>query len=236
MSPLIKIVICIAPFLIAAYVGFSMLQPSIEEAGLRETEVNEKKAEAETLQRKISDESKMQAKQKQLEADIASLRDSVPKSPDMDLFTIDLEKMCKEAGMDLISIGPSKVDPNAPVEDKSSKLKKSQDKLKNALKATGTDAKASDKDEEDAPPANELEETSRQVVVTGDYNGLQKLVHELETYQRVIKINDITSRVPKKETGKEIKLPDEAIPSENEPVGNPNMLYISMNLTTYYLP
>lgn len=241
MSPIIKIVIVLVPFIIAAYVGFSMLQPAMDEATTKEASVTEKRTEAETLQSKLSGEARASKRKAELEKELSSLRESVPKTPETDLFTIDLEKMCKDAGMDLISIGAPNKDNAAPAaEDKSSYLKKKQDRLKNALKG-GATADAKDAAEEDSePPAPELEETQKQIVVTGDYNGLQKLVHELESYQRVIKINQITSRVPKKETSPTkdapVKLPDDAAPGEADQLGNPNMLYIAIDLTTYYLP
>lgn len=238
MSPTIKIVVAIVPFLIAAYVGFSILQPAMEEANTKDASVTEKKAEAEGLKMKIGDSATISAKQKKLEADIAALRDSVPKSPEIDLFTIDLERMCKEAGMDLISVGLPKADGGAaqPAPPDAS-LKKKQDKLKNALKGTADAGSGPAAADESEPPGAELETVSKQIVVTGDYNGLQKLVHELETYQRVIKINEIVSRVPKAtEKGKEIKLPDDAPVNPGDKTGDPNMLYISMNVSTYYLP
>lgn len=237
MSPTIKIVIVLLPFIIAGYVGFSMLQPAMEEANTKDASVNEKKTEAEQLQAKLGDPGKVSAKMKSLEADIASLRSAVPKTPDTDLFTIDLERMCKEAGMDLIAVNTPKADGTSAPVDPASNLKKKQDRLKNALKGdagAGSDKTAAADSE---PAGNELETADKQVIVTGDYNGLQKLVHELETYQRVIKINEIVSRVPKlSEKAKEIKLPDDSPTSPSDHLGDPNMLYISMNISTYYLP
>lgn len=238
MSPTIKILIAVFPFLIAGYVGFSMLQPAMEEANTKDASVTEKKSEAEGLQAKVGDPAKMASKLKQLDGEIAALREAVPKSPETDLLTIDLERMCKEAGMDLISIGSPKTD-GAAAAPETSYLKKKQDKLKNALKGNTDDAAAKDAAAQPEPVADELETANKQIVVTGDYNGLQKLVHELETYQRVIKINEIVSRIPKaagKEKDKEVKLPDDQPLTPSDVVGDPNMLYISMNISTYYLP
>lgn len=237
MSPTIKILLAVTPFLIAGYVGFSMLQPALEEANTKEASVNEKKAESEGLLAKVGDPAKMAAKVRQLEADIAALRDAVPKAPDTDLLTIDLERMCKEAGMDLISIGSPKAEDRAVVPDQSAYLKKKQDKLKNALKGDAGGAPDKNAAAETEPAGNELETATKQIVVTGDYNGLQKLVHELETYQRVIKINEIVSRIPKASgKEKEVKLPDDSPLTPSDIAGDPNMLYISMNISTYYLP
>ncbi len=236
MSPTIKIVIVLLPFIIAGYVGFSMLQPAMEEANTKDASVNEKKTESEQLQAKLGDPGKVSAKMKALETEINSLRSAVPKTPDIDLFTIDLERMCKEAGMDLIAVNSPKTDGSAPV-DAAANLKKKQDKLKNALKGDAGAAPDKAAEGESEPAGNELETADKQVIVTGDYNGLQKLVHELETYQRVIKINEIVSRVPKSQgKEKDIKLPDDAPISPSDSLGDPNMLYISMNISTYYLP
>lgn len=238
MSPTIKIVVAIVPIIIAAYVGMTMLQPAMDEASTKDKSVAEKQQESDGLQAKLGDPAKINQKQKQFEQEINQLRDAVPKAPDIDLLTIDLERMCKEAGMDLIAIKSPNKDLNAPAAvDSSSYLKKKQDRLKNALKGNGGADDAAAGAASAGPPPNELEETTKQIVVTGDYNGLQKLVHELETYQRVIKINDIVSRVPKlQDNKKEVKLPDESEPNASDKLGDPNMLYISMNITTYYLP
>lgn len=240
MDPRIKALVVLFPFIIAGYVGFSLLQPALEECSTKDTTIGEKTKEKDDLDLKLTNASKVSAKKIQLEQEIDKLRGSVPKSPEIDLLTIDLERMCKDAKMNMVGILAPKTDGSAPkpvtAEEKSSYLKKKQDKLKNVLKgndagggAAGAVATAEDN-------ANELSQTSKQFIVTGDFNGLQKLCHELETYQRVVRIDDIQFRLPKKDTGKDkVKIDDSPL-TEGEDGGDPNLLFITMTLTTFYLP
>jgi hypothetical protein len=116
------------------------------------------------------------------------------------------------------------------------KVKSKQDRLKNVLKgggAGGNDAAAA------AAASNkpsELSSAYKKFIVTGDYAGLQKLVHEIETYQRVLKIDDISFHVPKPANAKERVKIDDAALTEGDEGGDPRLLFITMSLTSYYLP
>lgn len=232
----VKALVVLLPFIIAAYVGFSMLQPALQDVSTKDSSIGEKNTENENLETKLAGAGKVKIRQQQLSAEIEKLRSSVPKSPDIDLLTIDLEKMCKDAGMNMVALLPSKEVPGTPKTDdeKTAALKKKQDKLKNILKG-GADGSGTSAKEEDEPQ-NELATSSKQFIVTGDYDGLEKLVHEMETYQRVLKINDIAFRVPKSTTAKEkVKIDDSAL-SEGDEGGDSRLLFITMTITTYYLP
>lgn len=241
MSLPIKIVLAVLPFIIAIGVGAMYLQPAIDELTAKSTQVDEKTKERDDLDGKLNGEKKIQAKKVSLESEINNLRSAVPKQPDLELLTVDLERMCKDSGMDLLSIQPPKTDGQSAqssfAEPEKSSLTKNKENLKNALKgASAAPAAPGAKKEEEAKP--DLEEISRQIEVTGDYNALMKLVHKLETYERVIKITQMKEHIPKRESGqtKEVKLPESNDPSEGDTLGDPKQLYVSMKITAYYLP
>ena len=243
MDPRIKALVVLLPFVVAGYVGISLLQPAIEESNLKDTTIGEKTKEKEELDAKLAGSNKISQKKIELTQAIDKLRGSVPKTPDIDLLTIDLEKMCKDAGMNMVAITAPKTDSSSSSgtqkraeEERSAYLKKKQDKLKNVLKGNETPAAAGTAGTADDMPKNELSQTSKAFVVTGDFNGLQKLCHELETYQRVVRIDDMKFSLPKKEQGKDKVKIDDSAPTDGEEGGDPNLLYITMTLTTFYLP
>lgn len=49
----IKALLAAFPFIIAAYVGFSMLQPAMDDANAKESQVSEKQSENEKLQTQL---------------------------------------------------------------------------------------------------------------------------------------------------------------------------------------
>lgn len=240
----VKLVLSPIPIIIAGYVGIAMLQPSLEEANGKEATLQEKRQEKETKERQLSAAGNISKKRIELTDAIDKLRGSVPKAPDIDLLTIDLERMCKDAGMNMVAIQTPKDSPT-PV---SANYTKGQDKLRGALKSGVTAAGAAaaggganaggaaKKEEEEEPVGPELQTTSKQFVVTGDFNGLEKLVHLLETYQRVVKIDDITFRVPRKPSSKDKVQIEDAAPGDGDEAGDPRLLFVTMTLTTYYLP
>lgn len=230
----IKILVAVLPFIIAGYVGFSMLQPALDEASTKENSLVEKRAEKEKLDGQLKDQSQISKRREELTQEIEKLRGSVPKAADTELLTIDLERMCKDAGMNMVGLVPVKEDQN-PARPKSTDVESKQSKLKNALKGNigGGDAQSAG---EAQTAGAELEESRKQFIVTGDFNGLEKLVNELETYQRVVKIDNITFRVPKRSSEKDKVKIDDSQPAEGEEVGDPRLLFATMSITTYYLP
>ncbi|MBY0550280.1 MAG: hypothetical protein K2W95_23585 [Candidatus Obscuribacterales bacterium] len=238
MSLPIKIILAVLPFIIAVSVGVMYLQPALDEMSAKSTQVEEKSKEKEDFATKLNGEKKVQEKKVALESEINSLRAAVPKQPDLELLTVDLEKMCKDSGIDLVSIQPPKTDGSQSsfAEPESSTISKGKENLKSALNgATGGSGPGGKKKEPEVVKPD-LEEISRQIEVTGDYDGLMRLVHKLETYERVIKITQMKEHIPKKETGKTVKLPESGDPADGDILGDPKQLYVSMKITAYYLP
>jgi hypothetical protein len=238
----LKAVLVLLPFIVAAYVGFSLLQPAMTDATNKENSLNDKTKENEDLLAKLAGGSKISARENELRAEIEKMRASVPKSADTDLLTIDLEKMCKDAGVNMVAMTSPKdaAAEAAPKPDAAADAaKKKSDKLKNMLKGAATPEQQSAAAASAAPAASsggDLERSVKNIVVTGDYEGLQKLVHELETYQRVVHIDEIAFHLPPKTDAKAKVQIQDALPGEGAETGDPRLLFITMTLTSYYLP
>ena len=241
----IKALLVAFPFIIAAYVGFSMLQPAIDDANAKESQCSEKQAENDKLEGQLKGSVKVKEKFNLLTQEIEGLRGSVPKAPDMDLLAIDLEKMCKDAGMNMVGFLPDKerddsakaaADKAASEEKSADAVKKKQDRLKNMLKGAGAGEGGGAAAASPIKAPSELSTSFKKFVVTGDYAGLQKLVHEMETYQRVLKIDDIAFRLPKSVNSKDKVKIDDSTLAEGEEGGDPRLLFVTMSLTSYYLP
>jgi Tfp pilus assembly protein PilO len=256
----IKILACVAPYGIAAAVGFAMVQPAWEEYSSKTTAVSEKKTEAEELTTKLSQRARIQKEKEELEAAIATLRDAVPSSPDQEVLTIDLEKMALESGLDVIAIkapdaeelrkaGFAEETSGTPTAGSNMAAGKQQlaDKVKQTTApvaaAAGAIAGAAAKGPADSvSPDGGLAKNIVQIKLLGSYKSLMTFVHKLETYQRVVAVSELHATLPKAEknaaaTGKaQAQLPDETDVSEGDDQGNPELLNISLMLTTYYLP
>ncbi len=168
---------------------------------------------------------------------------------------IDVERMCHESGMDLVSVQPPAKDKLKEIaqEDKEQQqaLEKSGGKLslggKNkaaAISGPNTDKdkdkeKKDKKDKKAKPKAKEkpkevltpeqeagLNTLLVQCTVTGDYPSFVELIKKLEAYQRVIGINQL-----------EIDLPEISESDKKKMRVELNKkLQIAFLLTTYYLP
>lgn len=249
-----KILVCALPFVLAAVMWFAVTSQAVTDWQAKDQELKDKAKEQIVLKSKIANLNKLKNDQKKLEVDIESLRSSVPKSADIDLLMIDLEKMCHESGLDLVSVKPPAKDKLKEIaqEDKEqqalassgSKLSlggKNKDAAISGPKAGGKD-KDKDKDKKDkkgkAKPKEKPKEplTPEQEAglntllieceVTGDYPSFVELMRKLESYQRVISINQIGVGLP------EVKENDKKKPKIEF---NKN-LAITFLLTTYYLP
>lgn len=253
-----KILIAALPSVLAAVMWFAVTSQAVTDWQAKDQELKDKAKEQVVLRSKIANLNKLKNDQKMLEVTIESLRASVPKSADIDLLMIDLEKMCLESGMDLVSVEPPGKDKLKEIaqEDKEQQaLANTGNKLslggKNKAAALGS-PKESDKDKEKdkdkdkdkkpkkgkRPPKEKPKEvlTPEQEAglntllvecsVTGDYPSFVELMKKLETYQRVIGINQIVIDLPELTESDKKKQKIEL---------NKN-LDIAFLLTTYYLP
>ncbi len=248
-----KALLCLFPFMLAAYLGFSLAAPAVQTSQEKQQAVDDKNHELEELKGKLGAKVKVQKEKLALEGDLLRLRESVPKTPELELLNIDLEKMCLDSGMDIIvfkqaededlkKLGESKGAP-ASEDNFAGRSKGLKDKVKNAMAPVtgpkaGKKGKGKGKDEEG--PGGEadagLSKVTMLVKAIGDYPGLMELMNKIETYQRVVAVDYLESSVPKKEVDKGNELPDDKPPSEGETQGNCKRLNITMLLTAYYLP
>ncbi|MBX9687673.1 MAG: hypothetical protein K2X27_13280 [Candidatus Obscuribacterales bacterium] len=242
----VKALVVLFPFIIAAYVGFSLLQPAIDESASKDTSLSEKRTEKETLDGKLAGLSKLNQQRDALMAEVKTLRQGFSKTPDVDLLNIDLERMCKETGMTMVGLEPSKEETEAKTaklkeeEDKATlALKAKKDKLKSALAggaAADAGAPAEKKEKNDELVKVQLENSNKNFIVIGDYDGLEKLVNQMELYQRPLEISEITLGLPKKAAAKgKLKIED-GYPADGEPCGDPRLLFITMKINNYYIP
>ncbi|MBX9880238.1 MAG: type 4a pilus biogenesis protein PilO [Candidatus Obscuribacterales bacterium] len=249
-----KILVCALPFALAAVMWFAVTSQAVTDWQAKDQELKDKSKEQVVLKSKITNLNKLKDDQKKLEVEIEALRASVPKAPDIDLLMIDVERMCQESGMDLVSVQPPGKDKLKEIaqEDKEQQqaLEKSGGKLslggKNKSEAiSGPDKdkdKAKDKDKKDKKAKGKTKEKPKEVLtpeqeaglntllvqcsVTGDYPSFVELMKKLEAYQRVIGINQL-----------EIDLPEmSASDKKKMQVELNKKLDISFLLTTYYLP
>ncbi|MBY0356716.1 MAG: hypothetical protein K2W82_01840 [Candidatus Obscuribacterales bacterium] len=229
MSFNLKIILAVVPVLIAGYVLFSLFPPVWEEVSSKSKVIEEKQGEKSSLDDKLATRGKLIQRKRKLEQSISMLRESVPKNPDLEMFNLDLEKMCEKAGVDLISIAPPKENKKKAGAKETFLGKKEDDsktKAKDDKNKTAT---------EPPKPQSELSEFEQQVVLTGSFNGLQKLLHELETYQRVVKVKELISHIPKRDDKAQALPADQQVGADEEP-GDPEHLYISLRIIAYYSP
>lgn len=251
-----KILICALPTVLAAVMWFAVTSQAVTDWQAKDQELKDKSKEQVVLKSKIASLNKLKNDQKRLEVDIESLRASVPKSADIDLLMIDLEKMCLESGMDLVSVQPPGKDKLKEIaqEDKEQQAAanaggklslggknkaaalggpnaddkdKDKDKDKKDKKAKGK-SKVKEKPKEVLTPEQEagLSTVLVECTVTGDYPSFVELMKRLESYQRVIGISQIAIDLP------EISDSDK----KKQKIELNKNLAIAFLLTTYYLP
>ncbi|MBI4532916.1 MAG: hypothetical protein HY711_03130 [Candidatus Melainabacteria bacterium] len=225
-----KVLICAFPYLAGGALWFALTNPAFMAAQDKNNELAEKKKEHVELTTKLAELARLEKEHKSLEEDIQHLRNSVPKSPDLDLFLVDFEKMCLELGMDIISIeSPEREKQKLSESVEQEVLSLSGGSAINALgaikdqvtpgpKAAKTPQKAKVGPEADIG----LSKLVKQVTVTGDYPNFLELMRKLESYQRVIGINQVEAEIPP-EVGK----------GKIQDVRN---LVVSFLMTAYYLP
>lgn len=259
--------IAAVPFLIAGAVGFSLAYPAYNEYATKAITVEEKKTEVADLDTKLVNRNKVATEKRELDSTIITLRASVPKSPDLELLNLDIEKMALDSGLEIIAFKEADKDQKkrAGVEEPppGSNISQGKDKLAERVKSTvgvagaaaagagaavagaagaaaGVPAKPGDPPAKaSVPPDAGLLKALLQVKLIGDYKGLMAFTHKLETYQRVVAISEIKSVIPKlvKDAKKgAAELQDETEPGDEDSLGNPNQLNISLVLTAYYLP
>jgi Tfp pilus assembly protein PilO len=229
-----KILLCGAPYLVAGFLWFGVTSPALVADQEKNGELAEKQKEHIDLTTRLSDVQRQQEERARLDREIGDLRGSVPKSPDIDILLIDLEKMCLSSNMDIVGIEPPEKEKEKLAQESEPTaqaggapqarpgLALGQQQLGQALagnvpgRAAGA-AKAGP----GAPVETGLSRLVKQVTVTGDYPGLVELMKKLESYQRVISVNQVEAEVPQEVSQKKAAV---------------RHLMVSFLMTAYYLP
>jgi hypothetical protein len=241
MRSSIKLAIGLLPFLAAGAMGSYVVLPAYQDDQSERADVASKQAENDLLVAKLRDRKKAETERKTLEGDIDMLRGSVPKAPELDLFMLDLEKMCKKAGVDLIAV-------ETPEPEAMRNLDTSNDEMQKAAQTgskIGLGSKTMEKrqqgqaSDEHEPKEDQtaLKQLTKQVYVTGNYDGIVALMKELENYQRVTGVRQVCVatagdkeevQAQSTQNGAGDRAKKLALP-ENQPV-------MSFMMTLYYLP
>lgn len=252
MDVKLKALLAIVPFGIAVAVSSSLAYPAYSDFAAKAQQVEDKKKEQDDLKTKLAARARIIKEQKEIETSIAALRDSVPKQADVEMLNIDLEKMCTESDVELVSFRSASQEElkKAGLEEKPEAAGSNMTKGKAALASkvkdamapvTGGAAKgagAGSMPKTSNSTDSGLSKFNMQVKVVGDYAGIMKLAKKLESYQRVVAISELVTSVPKKtKTDKETgELQDDAVPAESDDLGDYHKLNGSILLTAYYLP
>lgn len=230
-----KILLCFVPFLLAAILWFSLASQAYTDWQEKDKQIEEKNQQQTQLRGKMANLARVNKEITALNLDIDSLRSAVPKSPDLDILLIDLEKMCLDSSMDLVAVDKpdAKSLSDTQAQDAEAKeLASASGKLGVGAKSkeVALGAKAADKPKlaggknEVKSPEEEagLNKQVLSVTVIGDYPSLIELMKKLQGYERVTGIGKIT-----------IGLPD----AKDKGKGDPSkQLKIRFLLTAYYLP
>jgi hypothetical protein len=233
-----KLALGLMPFLAAGAMASVSVLPAYQDDETKRAEVVTKKQENQTLINKLRERKKAEAERTDLQGQIEQLRGAVPKQPELDLFMLDLERMCKDSHVDLISVeepeaetlkslDASEASMRELAQDSSGKVGLGTKTLENR---NSTAQKGKDKEKQQDQSA--LKQLIKQVYVTSDYDGIVELMKRLENYQRITGVKQVCVALPSDTTGgmtnpagdraKKLKLK-----------GQPVMSFL---MTLYYLP
>jgi Tfp pilus assembly protein PilO len=198
-----------------AILVFAMLvYPAVTEESAKLVDLAQHKQQKEQLDIKLKEKLRIDREKQALVADIASLRNAVPKEANIDLLLIDLEKLAKEANVDLIGF-------ETPGTEDVKETHKEMVEMLEDLK--GKQAKAK--------PELGLKQIDKEVYVTGSYSSLVQFVRNIEAYERVMGVSHVVIANPKEEGKAETDKASER--AKKLKLGQPVMCFL---LSVYYLP
>lgn len=211
-----------------------LVYPAITEESVKQADLNQHRNQRDQLDLKLKEKLRIDREKQALVADIASLRNAVPKEANVDLLLIDLERLAKQANVDLIGFE------TPGTEDVKETHKEINEMLedingKGAAKPKAKDAK------QPAPiaaakPADigselGLKQIDKEVYVTGNYSSMVQFVRNIEAYERVMGVSHVVIAVPKQEAKADTdKASDRA---KKLKLTQPVMCFL---LSVYYLP
>jgi Tfp pilus assembly protein PilO len=241
MKAQFKLAIALTPFVAAAAVASTYTYPAFLDAQSKLQEVKQKEADKARLDVKLKDKSLVEAEKQNLETQIQLLRGAVPKSPEMDLLVLDMEKLCNESGVDLIAVeepAPETLQAIKTSESSMQELSSQNDgKItmgsKSLPKPSIVQAKTDGKTDTGQPKPDDtaLKKVLKEVYVTGDYDGILAYMKRLESYQRVLGVSNVSLAMATK--GSEVQRTPAAEKAKKLELNQPVLSYL---MTVYYLP
>ncbi len=227
-----KILLCTVLFLFAAAISCFRVYPAFVEVEQKSADVKQRVDENRDLLKKLQDKKKTQEERNKLETQIQALRGSVPKSPELDLLVLDLEKLCHDCNLDLVGVENPDTEMLSQIKASEGEMQKLSNenagKLSIGSKSLAKNEAASAKAE--ATVQATLKELPKQVFVTGTYENFIKLLHKLENYQRIIGVSNVSVALPVQISG------TRAAAAEKANRLKVNQTMMSFLMTVYYLP
>ncbi|MGH9553538.1 MAG: hypothetical protein ACRD3W_29420 [Terriglobales bacterium] len=199
-----KLIIALAPFVLSGGFASAFTYNSYMSDLEKRNEVQEKQQLNDGLVAKLKGRQKAELERHALESDIDTLRHSVPKSPELDLFLLDLDKMCKDSGVEMVAV-------ESPDQELMRKLDASEEEERQMLEQVGGQfsigsksmqpktappAKPKDKDKDKTQDDTALKQLVKHVYVTGQYPGIVALMKRLENYERVTGVKQLCIGLP----------------------------------------
>lgn len=229
--------LCVAPLLGTVVMAFSLLQPTLDEASVKQSQLDSLKQQYDVLEIKLAQKHRLLAKRALIHKEIQKLRTSVPDKPDLDLLIFDLEKMCKTNNTSLL--GVEEYDPGRTNKKKENLIEslvqevggKLPAKPKKPLQRSQNQKTAEQENTEEVDPLG-LKHITRRVYVAGDYQGMLGVLKDLEGYQRIVGVRDIIIAMPEDEK-KEATKTLAAEKGKELGLSSPVMTFL---LHIYYLP
>lgn len=232
-----KALLSILPFVGNAVIVYALTAPAFTRDQLATIDLNSRKTQLDQLQAKLRQRTEAEAEKLGLETDMRTLRNAVPKSPQLDLLMIDLERMCNQSKVDLVAVerppadtlrqlDKSEDEVNAIAQEQSGKLLLGSKTLqKQPVKKADENSAADDKE------SASLKKVITQVYITGSYPGLVQVMKKLESYQRIIGIKRMAVAISSQNTAADANPASER--AQRMKLREPLLSFL---MTLYYLP
>lgn len=241
MNERTRLLLVLAPILISGTAAFSMNYPAYLDSQRLHEELKQKEDELKSLQDKLAERASVDQSHKTLESEIQSLRNEIPKAPYLDLLMLDVQRMADAADIDIIAV-------EKPDERNSGGVENSVDAADLEVLEAGMGKNQQNKNLNQSPNQNNsqnkpgeaktgegnsigVKQMTRRLYLTGDYGKLIQFMKRLESYQRVLSVNQLSvamtggpglqNKSPAGERAQKLKL--------KQPV-------MSFLLNIYYLP
>jgi Tfp pilus assembly protein PilO len=231
-----KLLLCIGLFVGALMLAYFDVYPAFVESQAKAEDLKQRQASNDVLVKQLQKKHLAETEKARLESDIQLLHGAVPKTPEVDLLVLDLEKICNSCDLDLVGVENPEAEVlkqlHASEEQMQTLIKENGNKLTlgshPVVKPDNKNTAVKKTDDTDKQPT--LKQLPKTVFVTGSYDNFVKLMRKLENYQRVIGVKNVSIAMAGQNT--DIKAP--AFDKANKlKVTQPMMSFL---MIVYYLP